>query len=268
MANSNDPAPGSNGDSASESVKRSVSRTQDFKVWVGTQEDLIRLESSVRRALELIKGQLDFDGMKSYDRDYTLKALECQTTIHEEGDQIKRTGGMAAVLAEVDVREVSSVVIRNKESSFVDFSILVRLGGDRRWSDEAENRVEVRGAEPQWVAGTFDTLVREVRKGGRPWAFLRGAAGRVVALVFGLPCLAWILTQDASASSKFSVSLWLGVLVLLAAMYLGPIWNRRLFPSFQLLAPGGATTSARFGSAVLTVLAVVGFGLTVLQFVV
>jgi hypothetical protein len=238
-----------------------LTRTEGFPAWSGSRanlESLQRLtEESLEQAYERVIADLQLDDADAMARASTAATrLRLNVSVTSGvGGRLRRTGAIAAILAEMDLADVDRVVFRNERGDDTDLpEVYVEL--NKRPSVRNAVTLRVTGNDKRWVAGTTDMLFAELRKRQPSWAVMRRGTTAVLfavlLIIAGMAVpVAKFASRGPSASSTvaglvvFSVLLGIPILGLLLHSLL-----LRWFPALDLTEVGGTSQVRRVGAIV------------------
>lgn len=239
-----------------------VERRREFYAWVGRADRIARIgrlvEGASRRAFEDSRAELE-----AIENQYSRQSRveEFQVTAEVFGaHSMHREGDLEAVLAEMDPADIIGVSVSNHRPMAHAW---VRLG--RQYADGPAAVIKVSGADPQWVAGTFDQLVSEVSKGVPAWAGLRKRAVAVGASLFAVVAFVGVLIavqgvsfgsqgRPISPAGTVAYRVLLAAIASLVASLAGAgvfaLVRRWVLVPFEVLEPGKKSTARRIGGVV------------------
>ncbi|VXC09903.1 hypothetical protein [Aeromicrobium sp. 9AM] len=235
-------------DSPSQSVR--VTREVRLRAWVGRRDNLDRLVTIMQDSLskvydDAVRSLPGDDRMRRREAEHLLDALSVSSSIDARSGNIERTGTLDRILAEVDVRDVRRVRIRNSgsyddEHGIPTIELTMKSGMDEAWPVT----LKVTGVDRQWVGGMYDTLSAELRARMPWWTWLRqGRASMAVGAVCTLAFFFWRYAgspADDRADASIVLTFALVCLVgggFISAFALNPFF-RILIPCFEIVEPG------------------------------
>lgn len=221
-----------------------LTRESAYRAWVGDVARLsfieTHIENSLRSAYEDYIANSEQVDDESWTGESAVEFLRLRTSVTANHGRMTRTGAIAAVLADMDPREVEKIAMGNEtpDKSFPSISLRMQKEIDNNYRSV---RISVMGSDRQWVAGVHDVLATEIRRGVPPWAFMRSplvGVGLAVAITLGvcgiLAFVGWLQAKDLA-------------LVLVGSLFVGGLFIgfplagllARMFPGLEVVEAGG-----------------------------
>lgn len=225
-----------------------VQREWSARAWSGPRSSLERIETIANEV------------MRSAYEDYAAKTVDPEerkvlglrmmvvANIRDRSGSITRIGTIASSLAQMDSSDVESVLLgTQKDSSGREPFIYIYF---RRSGDQGV-KLQVRGSDQQWVAGTYDRLVEQISRHVPRWHLLRN----------------WLLSISSGAVAGAGIAVAIGghgpetphvaVRALLGLMLGGGAGLVILYPAFSMLFPGFEILGPDYRSAARKILGAV-----------
>jgi hypothetical protein len=249
-----------------------LTRQKSFGAWAGRPERLGRIAEEVETALRSAFQEWKAADEKRPQEQRRLIATEAwrsEVVVLGAGGKVRRTGAMAAILAEMDLRDIEGITIGNGSRYVyplrdtvpqvaVSFGIPDRLRMGPPYTEANGVTISVAGSDRQWVGGIFDTLTNEVRKDVPWWAPARtgrGAFLSVLAIAVALASLPiYVLERQGAAMPP--AGMFAGLAALLLSFLLVTTAGPRVLPQLEVLESGDSPTLKRVAAATATVLGI------------
>lgn len=221
-----------------------LTRESSFRAWVGNVERLSilerQIETALREAYEAYVGSLELDEEDAWEAEVAVEWLRMRTSVTANGGRMTRTGAIAAVLADMDTREVEKITMGNQtnDPDMPVISLRMQANLDNSYRTV---KLAVTGSDRQWVAGVHDVLATEIRRGVPKWGFMRSPILGFflgVAILVGVSGIAmfvgWVEPKDLLWIGIFGI--WIGGF-LLAFPLTGLLC--KVFPGLEVVEAGG-----------------------------
>lgn len=239
-----------------------LTRQATFRAWVGRPERLLRLQELAEDALERVYSEhlaMYTGADRAGYAEWLGENLRLRVEIRGAGGAVRRSGDIASLLAEMDSRDIESILFNNADSSLSERVVIGLHASPPVEVASDPIKVTVKGADRQWVGGVFDTLSSELAKDVPGWAWIRRASvsfwiGTLVAIGIMGAALYW-----ADGSQEFlAESGWFGLSVMffILAFGLGGVFGglavvrsilHYLFPSLEVVVAGSDSQARRVG---------------------
>jgi hypothetical protein len=238
---------------------------------------LIRLAGEIESSLEQIYNEqianLPKDPVGFAQASRIAAELRLRTEVTGSAGRLTRDGDIASILAEMDVREIESLTIRNARFRGGEAaSVVVEMGSDRHlpWflpAGPSGVRVTVTGEDRQWVGGMVDYISSELAKDVPPWSWIRSrVAGAIIGLLIAVGIGGLVFSQSSEKEQNdfwgtvLPFSLAVGFLGLVVGVILISALLFRAFPAFEIVDSGASPKGRRILAAFV---GIVSFGLSV-----
>lgn len=242
-------------------------RSKSFSAWAGTSDDLILIYDRAASALTRKNGPA-IDEHPPWSRALRHQDFIASAKVGGLGN-LERTGDLKTVLSVMDVREVRSVKISNSTVLSDSTSLTIAFGT----SGFTGVDLSVDGSDPNWVSGTYETLVSTIAHGVPRWRFALSFWFQVLmGLIFAV-FLSWVILLSLHPSpSQLPPTLTSMQWFFLGSWICGGLlWSsvkRRIFRRFELLNPGQRSSGRRFGGLLLLLIGLIASLLGIWSFLV
>lgn len=219
------------------------------KAWGGTPERLVQIQNEVEQALERAfddaTNRLQPTEESRDQAEELAQTLRLLVRVIGNDGRMTRTGELSAIFAEADLSDIDELHMANSKGA----PACVELSYVRqpKQGSTAVN-LKVSGSDRSWVGGTHQLLSSELAKGVPRWAMLRhGGASALLGLFLALG-IAGILIAAFADNPNHSIVFALVVAGSLGSL-MGGVTIRmvmlRLFPGFDIFAPGTSPAGRR-----------------------
>jgi hypothetical protein len=263
-----------------------LTREGSFRGWAGRPDKLIRLARDIEKSLEQLYGEyvakLPTDSIGEEKASRAAEGLQLKVKVTGAGGRLRRSGSMAAILAEMDLREIETIEMFNGIDWGGNFSrfgrtissrfpvIYIKFGPETDYSDfllagPGGIKVIVTGEDRQWVGGIFDVLMSQIATDVPYWTFLRSTSAALIVGGFvslGPAGLIFAISSKAQqhdlgfVANCFGFSLFFGLCF--GYIALRPLF-RKLFPALEIVEVG---TAPRGRKVLVALVGIVSFALT------
>lgn len=232
-------------------VREDIVRADRWEAWSEDREALRRLcgaietfaETNRARELAAIDAGADSEWVKEQRKERVIDVWKVGARATEPEYNRTRTGSPDEVIDTLDERTVESFAC--DLSTWGDVVIHISASMDRRYGAQ----VRVSGSDPPLVHSVFTEIAVAMKRGVPKWSWVRKASALWIVVVGALAFLATyphttgIKTPSIENRLLASglVALWFGFVFGVALSWA----IRRLFPGFEITAPGGQGSSSR-----------------------
>lgn len=244
-----------------------------FGAWAGKTDQLLRLERAAQDAMENSRSWTSLK--QSHYRD----PFKVTSTIVGAAGRMVRKGPMAALVAEVDSREIEGVSIQNETSEWSAREdklplVTIQLGRNERdsypTSGSTSVKVTVSGNDKQWVGGAFDEIVSEIKKSVPWWAWFLTHAGTAMlnSILTGIIILGFLIPAPRSIWSELNTAVPVAVFAVLVGMIgglgIGTGFRKWALRDFEVLDAGSKSWSGRVVAGLVTMVGLIGSIVTII----
>lgn len=250
-----------------------LTRTASFRAWSGGPEELKRLAAAIEAALQreftMLRDQNSRDAPQNaakLNRELA-QGMRLSVAAFARGGVERRSGDLAAILAELDPRDFDGMRIGNFQSAsraphgypVIDLTLGHIPGTSPK--QVLGPRLRVSGGNRNWVSGTLDVVSDELSHRNPPWSILNTGWALLlvsVALAGGPFGIFYALIRPTVPEVGAFINLALILLLLFVALFASLL--PKLFPPFEVVPTGDRDRGRR---VLASVVAAASFALAV-----